>query len=141
MPSVKLSYHTKNTEANTTFRIPLSVLLFYNKHRDIAPSFLPRAAEALRAAGVRLRGTKEVMDLINSEADDIMDEQDFATGYLDLIASVKLVSDVNEAVAHINWFGSHHTDAIITENDETAAVFMQMVDSAGVSCLCSPIHA
>ena len=106
-------------------------------NRSIAPAFLPRAAAALRAAGVRLRGTKEVMDMVEGDAADIMDEQDFAVEYLDLIASVKLVDDVNEAVAHINRYGSHHTDAIITENDDTAAVFMQMVDSAGVYQNCS----
>ena len=105
--------------------------------RCIAPSFLPQAAEALRAAGVKLRGTKEVMEAIAGAADDVMEEQDFATEYLDLIASVKLVDNVDEAIAHINRYGSHHTDAIITENDETAAVFMQMVDSAGVYQNCS----
>ena len=63
---------------------------------------------------------------------EVMGEEDFATEYLDLIASVKLVDGVAEAVRHINYFGSHHTDSVMTENEETAAYFTQMVDSAGV---------
>ena len=57
--------------------------------------------------------------------------------YLDLIVSVKIVDTVNDAIAHINKYGSHHTDSIITENAETAELFMQMVDSAGVYQNCS----
>ena len=56
---------------------------------------------------------------------------------LSLIVSVKLVENVQEAVAHINRFGSHHTDCIITEKKETAEIFMQLVDSAGVYQNCS----
>lgn len=107
-------------------------------HRDIAPAFLPRLKEAMAAAGVRLRGTKEVMDLLGDDkAENVMAEEDFATEYLDLIASVKLVDDVREAVDHINRYGSHHTDSIITEDKDTAEYFMQMVDSAGVYHNCS----
>ena len=66
-----------------------------------------------------------------------MGEDEFRTEYLELIISVKLVDGVKEAVDHINRFGSHHTDAILTENAETAEYFMQMVDSAGVYQNCS----
>ena len=66
-----------------------------------------------------------------------MEGEDFRTEYLDMILSVKLVDGVEEAVDHINRYGSHHTDAILTENDETAEYFMQMVDSAGVYRNCS----
>ena len=106
-------------------------------NRAIADEFLPKLSAALRGAGVKLRGTKEVMDAIAGDAADVMGEGDFATEYLDLIASVKLVDDVDEAIAHINHFGSHHTDAILTENQETAEKFLQMVDSAGVYVNCS----
>lgn len=102
--------------------------------RSIAKTFLPKLAEALKAAGVKIRGTKEISEIIDCE---VMGEDEFNTEYLDLIISIKCVDDVNEAIAHINKFGSHHTDCIITENKETAAVFMQMVDSAGVYCNCS----
>jgi len=102
-------------------------------NRKAAPAFLPVLASALKEAGVKLRGTKEVTDMIGGET--IEDEK--YPEYLDLIVSVKLVDDVKEAVEHINRYGSHHTDAILTENDETAAYFMQMVDSAGVYRNCS----
>lgn len=102
--------------------------------RSIAKTFLPKLAEALKTAGVKIRGTKEVSEIIDCE---VMGEDEFNTEYLDLIISIKCVDGVNEAIAHINKFGSHHTDCIITENKETAAVFMQMVDSAGVYCNCS----
>lgn len=64
-------------------------------------------------------------------------DDDFAHEYLDLILAVKLVDTVDEAINHINHFGSHHTDCIITENAATAEYFMQMVDSAGVYQNCS----
>ena len=66
-----------------------------------------------------------------------MEEDEFSTEYSDLVISVKLVDDVAEAAEHINRYGSHHTDCIITEDDETAEYFMQMVDSAGVYRNCS----
>ena len=102
--------------------------------RAIAGAFLPEVRKALEDAGVKIRGTKEVSEIIPCE---IMGEDDFRTEYLELIISVKLVDGVVEAVDHINRFGSHHTDAILTENPETAEYFMQMVDSAGVYQNCS----
>jgi glutamate-5-semialdehyde dehydrogenase len=98
-------------------------------HRAIAEEFLPKIAEALKNAGVKIRGSEEVSRIIPCE---VMGEEDFGTEYLELIISIKLVSGVEEACEHINRFGSHHTDSILTENDETAEYFMQMVDSAGV---------
>ncbi len=103
-------------------------------NREIADEFLPKVAQALKDAGVKLRGTKEVTGYIAAEE---MGEEEFNTEYLELVLSVKLVDDVEEAVDHINRFGSHHTDAIVTENQETAEYFMQMVDSAGVYQNCS----
>ena len=97
--------------------------------RAIAGEFLPKLAAAFEAAGIKMRGTSEVSEITPCE---VMGEEDFATEYLDLIASVKLVDGVAEAVRHINYFGSHHTDSVMTENEETAAYFTQMVDSAGV---------
>ncbi|MCR5033238.1 MAG: glutamate-5-semialdehyde dehydrogenase [Lachnospiraceae bacterium] len=103
-------------------------------NRKVAAEFLPKLSAALLAFGVSLRGTKEVLDYIPAEE---MGEEEFHTEYLALTASVKLVDNVAEAVDHINRFGSHHTDSILTENEETAAYFMQMVDSAGVYRNCS----
>ncbi len=103
-------------------------------HRDIADALLPELYKALRAEGVVIRGTEEVMGLIPCEP---ATEEDFRTEYLDLIVSVKLVDSVEEAVRHINMYGSHHTDAIITEDPEAARKFMTLVDSAGVYQNCS----
>lgn len=103
-------------------------------HRDIATAFLPLLKERLKENNVLIRGTKEVADTIGCE---VMEENEFHTEYLDLIVSVKIVEDTKAAIEHINYFGSHHTDCIITENDETADVFMEMVDSAGVYRNCS----
>ena len=115
--------------------------------RAIAEEFLPKAAEALRKAGVRLRGTAEAGEILRRAEKDsektaldtyeVMGPDDFRLEYLDMILSVKLVDGVKEAADHINRFGSHHTDAILTEDPEAAEYFMQMVDSAGVYQNCS----
>ena len=102
--------------------------------REIAKDFLPKLEQACKAEGVRLRGTKEVCGIISGEE---MEDKEFSTEYLSLTASVKLVSGVEEAVDHINRYGSHHTDAILTEDDGEASYFIQMVDSAGVYRNCS----
>ena len=103
-------------------------------HREIAEEFLPKLKKAFAENDIKMRGSSEVANLTGCEA---MEEEEFATEYLDLIASVKVVADVEEAIDHINRFGSHHTDAIVTENVKTAEYFMQMVDSAGVYQNCS----
>ena len=102
--------------------------------RAIASAFLTKAAAALAVAGVTLRGTEEAAQIVSM---DVMGEDEFATEYGDLICSVKLVDGVEEAIRHINTYGSHHTDAILTEDAATAARFLQMVDSAGVYHNCS----
>ena len=104
-------------------------------HRDLAITFLPAVTQLLRTNGVQIRGTREVMELLAGT--DIMEDADFTTEYNDRILSIKLVSGVEEAVLHINTYGSHHTDTILTENDKTAEYFLQRVDSAGVYRNCS----
>lgn len=121
-------------------------------NRKIAREALPMVLQALVQAGVKLRGTKEVAELVKGlreagklgdqgdgvEFDvEVMGDDDFATEYTDLIISLKLVEDVAEAAEHINKFGSHHTDCILTEDDEAAEYFLQIVDSAGVYRNCS----
>ena len=98
-------------------------------HRDIAPDFLRRAAALFASSNVELRGDEETQSLISCLP---ADESDWTAEYLDRILSVKIVSSVLEAVDHINHYGSHHTDCIVTENAETASLFMDKVDSAGV---------
>lgn len=103
-------------------------------HQKIAAEFLPKMADAFAKAGVIVRGTKEVSEYIPV---DVIADDAFGIEYGDLIVSVKLVENIQEAVAHINQYGSHHTDCILTTNDEAAAYFIQMVDSAGVYRNCS----
>lgn len=107
--------------------------------RDIAESFLPVLAKRLCDAGVSIRGSKEAADIIEAAgvSCECMTEEEFHTEYLELTVSIKLVNSVEEAISHINYFGSHHTDCIITENNESAVIFMEMVDSAGVYQNCS----
>lgn len=108
-------------------------------HRDIADTFLPALAKRLEEVKVSVRGSKDAADIIckTGIACETMKEEEFHTEYLALKASVKLVDSVEQAISHINYFGSHHTDCIITENNENAVIFMEMVDSAGVYKNCS----
>ncbi len=107
-------------------------------NRKIAAQFLPKVGTALLESGVELRGTQEAAELLPQiAAENVMAEDDFAVEYNDLVISVKLVDDVREAAEHINRYGSHHTDAILTTDDAAAEYFMQRVDSAGVYRNCS----
>ena len=103
-------------------------------HRAIAPKLLPLLAEACKSAGIELRGDEAARAIIDCKP---ATDDDWATEYLDLILSVKVVDDIDEAITHINRFGSHHTDAIMAEDDAAAEHFMQLVDSAGVYRNCS----
>ena len=103
-------------------------------HKDILDQLMPKLQEAFKEKQVTMRGSKAIVDMTGCEE---ATEEDNCTEYLDYIISAKEVEDVAEAVGHINRYGSHHTDAIITENSETAAYFMRMVDSAGVYQNCS----
>lgn len=103
-------------------------------HKDAAERLMPALAEAFKANGVTLKGTADIQSIVDCEA---ADEVDFQTEYLDYIISAKIVENVDEAIAHINKYGSHHTDAIISEDDATVEKFMELVDSAGVYQNCS----
>ena len=103
-------------------------------HREVAATFLKKLKLKFDEKGIELRGSKEVAEIIPVE---VMGDDEFNTEYLALKASVKIVANVEEAIEHINTFGSHHTDCIITEDEAAAALFMQMVDSAGVYQNCS----
>lgn len=103
-------------------------------HKDAAEALLPVLSKAFREKNVEVRGTAAVQQIISCNN---ATEEDFKTEYLDCIISVKIVDDLEEAIVHINRYGSHHTDCIITENTATAEKFMQYVDSAGVYQNCS----
>ena len=102
--------------------------------RSAAAELLPPIVAALQAEGVEVRGTDEVRAIADCAP---ATDADWDTEYLALIVSIKLVDGVDEAIDHINRHGSHHTDAIITEDAATAARFLQLVDSAGVYQNCS----
>jgi glutamate-5-semialdehyde dehydrogenase len=99
-------------------------------HRDVAAAFLPRAAAALRAKGVELRGCPETRRFVPDAKP--ASEEDFAAEYLDLILSVKVVNDIEEAVEHIGRYGSGHTEAIVTADWNAARRFTAAVDSSAV---------
>ena len=98
-------------------------------HEKIAATVLPPLCEALRKAGVEIRGDEAVAALVPCSP---ASEQDWETEYLDYIVSIRTVSSLQEAVDHINRYGSHHTDCICTEDPDNASAFMKRVDSAGV---------
>ncbi|WP_431636330.1 glutamate-5-semialdehyde dehydrogenase [Dyella sp. KULCS107] len=99
-------------------------------HKDIAPDFLPRAAEALRAKGVELRGDEASRALAGDMKEAT--EDDYTAEFLDLILAVRVVDSVDEAIAHIRRYGSDHTEVIATRNEATAAKFVHALRSAVV---------
>ena len=103
-------------------------------HKDIAADFLPLCVKEFREKGVEVRGderARAIADCIPAT------EADWAAEYLDAIISIKLVDSLEEAIAHINRYGSHHTDAILTEDQAAQKRFLAGVDSAGVYVNCS----
>ena len=103
-------------------------------HKDIAPAFLEKAIPLFNSNDVKLIGDKRSVELgLKYEASP----EDWKTEYLDLILSIKIVDDLEEAITHIQKYSSKHTDGIITENSDTANKFMNVVDSAGVFHNCS----
>jgi len=103
-------------------------------HKDAAGRFLPALKKAMDQKCVTILGCEKTVGLIGcTEAS----ESDFGREYLDYILAVKIVDDLDEAIAHINKYGSHHTDSIVAENEEAVEKFMLLVDSAGVYHNCS----
>ncbi len=100
-------------------------------HREVAATFLPSVAAALRARGVELRGDEATVEVLGSETVAACPE-DWTAEYLDLILSIRVVASVGEAVDHIEQYGSHHTDTIVTADEATARRFLAAVDSATV---------
>ena len=103
-------------------------------HEDIRDEFVPKLYEALKNNNVLLKGSEDIVKLTGCE---LATEEDNKTEYLDYIISAKTVKNVEEAINHINYYGSHHTDCILTKDDSVAETFMRYVDSAGVYQNCS----
>lgn len=99
-------------------------------HKDVAARFLPVIADDLKNKGVEIRGcnkTKKIVKWVKKAT-----REDWFTEYLDLILSVKVVDSLDEAISHINTYGTRHSDAIVTDNYNNAMKFLNGVDSACV---------
>jgi glutamate-5-semialdehyde dehydrogenase len=99
-------------------------------HRDMAATFLPRAAEALRERGVELRGDEATCTLVAGAK--AATEDDYAAEFLDLILAVRVVDDLEAAIAHIRRYSSDHTEVIATRDEAAAERFVQALRSAVV---------
>lgn len=109
-------------------------------HRDIAATFLPEVARGLQAARVTLRAdaaSAAIMEAAGLRDVEPAIEDDWTTEYGALVLSIRVVDSVEAAIAHIGTYGSHHTDAIVTEDTRAAELFLSRVDSAGVFHNCS----
>ena len=100
----------------------------------IAELFLPKVQTALEQKGVELRGCEKTASIIDVKP---AAEEDWSAEYLDYILSIKVVADLDEAIEHINRYGSGHTDTIVTADRAKATKFMELVDSANVFWNCS----
>ena len=98
---------------------------------SVAKEFLPLIGRDLIEKGVEIRADQQSSDLLVIDSVPASNE-DWRTEYLDLILSVKVVSDINDAIDHINEYGSHHSDCIVTDSRENADLFMKRIDSATV---------
>jgi glutamate-5-semialdehyde dehydrogenase len=99
-------------------------------HQHVAPDFLPKIAQLYEAAHVEIRGDEETRKTIPSAMPAT--EEDWRTEYLDLIVSIRVVASLDQAIEHINRYGSGHSDSIVTEDAAAAKRFLNEVDSAAV---------
>ncbi|MBD2521207.1 glutamate-5-semialdehyde dehydrogenase [Nostoc sp. FACHB-133] len=104
-------------------------------HQSIATEFLPKVAEALQERHVELRGDKRTLKILPNIL--TATEVDWETEYSDYILSIKIVDSIEDAIAHINEYGSRHTDAIITEDSTSVETFFGLVNSANIFHNCS----
>ncbi len=104
-------------------------------HVDAAIAMLPQIAERLLKAGVKLKGDDGSRKLVPQIKPAT--EEDWGEEYLDLVMAVKIVRDLDDAISHINFYGSAHTDAIVTRNEVAARKFLSEVDSSSVMWNCS----
>jgi glutamate-5-semialdehyde dehydrogenase len=98
-------------------------------HRDVAETFLPRVATDLSAAGVELRGDEDAQRLAGAVP---ATDEDWDTEFLDLRLAVRVVDDIDQAIAHIAEHGTLHTEAIVTQDRAAARRFIAEVDAAAV---------
>ena len=101
-------------------------------HKNIADGILPELTDMLIKNGVELRYSKEALDIVNRSDVKLANEEDFGAEYLDMIMSLKLVGNIDEAIEYINNHSTQHSDSIITESIDNAEKFLNEVDSAAV---------
>ena len=98
-------------------------------HKKVASKILPQLLDRYNSEGVELRGCKATQEIIKVK---VANEEDWTTEYLAPVLSVKIVEGIEEAIEHINTYGSSHTDSIVTENIEKVTIFFEQVDSSSV---------
>ncbi|MGH9972009.1 MAG: glutamate-5-semialdehyde dehydrogenase, partial [Pyrinomonadaceae bacterium] len=101
-------------------------------HEDVAAEFLPKLVPLLQASGVEVRGCGRTLELEPAPGVVRATEDDWGTEYSDLIVSIRIVGSTEEAIQHIDRYGSRHTEAIVTEDGQAASRFLERVDAAGV---------
>jgi glutamate-5-semialdehyde dehydrogenase len=103
-------------------------------HSDVAAEFLPGVMRDLRDAGVELRVDGRARAAAGGDGDALVDatEEDWATEYLDLILAVKVVDSLEEAIAHVNRYGSGHSEAIVTDSESASRAWIESIDAAVV---------
>lgn len=121
-------------DAKTQYAAACNAIETLLVHAAIASEFLLEAAPALQAKNVELRGDEHTQQILNITA---ATDADWQTEYSDLILAIKIVDSLEDAIAHINTYGSRHTEAIATEDANAAQIFMNQVDAAGVYHNCS----
>lgn len=110
-------------------------------HEAVAQEFLPKFVEATKAYNLEIYGCSKAKEIIdgtaNAQCELITDENKWKTEYLDYKVSIKIVAGIDDALTHINTYGSGHTEVIVTDNAERAELFMNRADSGNVFWNCS----
>ena len=123
---------TITVDAKTHYPAACNAIETLLVHQDIASQVLPQIAAAL--TNVELRGDLATREIISV---NLATDEDWSTEYSDLILAIKIVDSLENAIAHINNYGSKHTDAIATEDVQAAEIFLNQIDAAGVYHNCS----
>ena len=123
--AVEIAYNAKTSRYGTCNTMETLLV-----HRSLAATILPVLHEKYQAKGVELRGCPETLAILPGI--QTATEEDWRTEYLGPVLSVKVVGSMGEAIDHINTYGSHHTDSIVTESYTDAQIFLRRIDSASV---------
>lgn len=120
-------------DAKTQYPVACNAVETVLIHKNILEAIAPMLKEAFKCNNIRVRAKQPIYDLVDS----IEDEKNLYIEHMDTVLVLKSVDNIEQAIEHINKYGSHHTDCIITENNTAAEKFMKYVDSAGVYKNCS----